>query len=332
MNKEQLKDLFRARRGYLKCGPTRLSEDLKAPIGIIIEAQNEVKKELKDLSGGLHGVNQISKSTFRPQERNKKLTEEDALKFIKLLEDKGYKIVANTHTETTEKTLRELPKPFTRGDKKNVLVIGDIHEPFCLSGYLEFCREQQEMFNCGTVVFIGDIIDNHYASFHDSENDTYGPNEEFQRAKDKIAEWYSVFPVAYVTIGNHDRMIQRKSKVTGIADQWIKTYSEALNTPGWDFVMEVTLDNVCYNHGEGGTASSRMKTELTSQVQGHLHSQAYVSYNVGKHHKVFGMQVGCGIDRESFAFAYGKNGPKPVISCGVVLNSGTLPIVVPMNL
>ena len=27
-------------------------------------------------------------------------------------------------------------------DTRNNLVIGDLHEPFCLEGYLEFCLEQ----------------------------------------------------------------------------------------------------------------------------------------------------------------------------------------------
>ena len=40
-----------------------------------------------------------------------------------------------------------------------VLVIGDIHEPFCLDGYLENCKKQYKDFKCDKVVFIGDIID-----------------------------------------------------------------------------------------------------------------------------------------------------------------------------
>ena len=49
----------------------------------------------------------------------------------------------------------------------NVLVIGDLHEPFCLDGYLDFCIEQQKKWNCDKVIFIGDVIDNHYASYHE---------------------------------------------------------------------------------------------------------------------------------------------------------------------
>jgi hypothetical protein len=64
-------------------------------------------------------------------------------------------------------------------------------------------------------------------------------------------------------------------------------------------------------------------------VQGHLHTQSYVEYVVGRKNRVFGMQVGCGIDHEQYAFAYSKAGKKPAISCGVVID-GKEAIVVPM--
>ena len=46
-------------------------------------------------------------------------------------------------------------------ETRNILVIGDLHEPFCLDGYLDWCLEQYETFNCNQVIFIGDILDNH---------------------------------------------------------------------------------------------------------------------------------------------------------------------------
>ena len=48
------------------------------------------------------------------------------------------------------------------GVVNNVLVIGDLHEPFCLDKYLEFCVSKYEQFDCTEVVFIGDCLDNHY--------------------------------------------------------------------------------------------------------------------------------------------------------------------------
>ncbi len=48
--------------------------------------------------------------------------------------------------------------------KKRILVIGDLHEPFCLDSYLQHCKDVYAKYNCNRVVFIGDVIDNHYSS------------------------------------------------------------------------------------------------------------------------------------------------------------------------
>ena len=98
------------------------------------------------------------------------------------------------------------------------------------------------------------------------------------------------------------------------------------------FVENVDIFNVNINHGEGGTARTKMKKELQSQIQGHLHSDFYIDYIVGKNFRIFGMQIGCGVDHYSYAMAYGKNFKKPAIGCGVLLNKGKLPIIIPMIL
>lgn len=221
---------------------------------------------------------------------------------------------------------------FKCGDPDNILVIGDLHAPFTLPKYLKFCREQQEKYNCGTVIFIGDIIDNHYSSYHESDPDGYSAGEELDRAIDMIADWYHTFPSATVIIGNHDRLVYRKAFSGGVSKRWIRDYKDVLNTSGWDFMENIVLFDIDINHGEGGTARNRMKTQLRSQVQGHLHSELYVDYAVGANFIVFGMQVGSGVDGKSFAMAYGRNYKKQAIGCGVVLNKGTLPIAIPMKM
>lgn len=218
-----------------------------------------------------------------------------------------------------------------RKDPSNVLIIGDLHEPFCLDDYRDFCIQVQKNYNCGTTVFIGDVIDNHYSSYHETVPDGYGAGQELDRAIDRIALWSKAFPIAKVIIGNHDRMAFRKAQTSGLSARWVRDYHEVLNTPKWEFVEEYEYQDVLYIHGEGGTARTKIKKELQSIVQGHYHSQAYVEYIVGKKYKVFGMQVGCGVSRESYAMAYAQRSPKPIISCGVVLN-GRLPIIIPMDL
>lgn len=225
-----------------------------------------------------------------------------------------------------------LQKKRGKDKDRRILIIGDLHEPFCLEGYLEFCKETYKRYDCNQVVFIGDVIDNHYSSYHESDADGMGGGQELELAIEKIAKWYEAFPKADVIIGNHDRIIMRKAQSSQVPRKWIKEYKDVLDTPKWNFVESVTYDDVLYIHGEGGTARSRMRKDLNSVVQGHLHTQFYCDYLVGKNFSIFGMQVGCGIDNKSYAMAYAKNYGKPAIGCGVVLENGTQPFNVLMKL
>ena len=80
----------------------------------------------------------------------------------------------------------------------NVLVIGDLHEPFCLDKYLEFCISKYDDLDCTEVVFIVDIIDNHYASYHETSADGMGGADELELSIKRIARWYKAFPQATV--------------------------------------------------------------------------------------------------------------------------------------
>jgi metallophosphoesterase superfamily enzyme len=214
----------------------------------------------------------------------------------------------------------EIIKQFRDKSINRVLIIGDLHEPFCLEGYLDFCKDVYTKHNCNKVVFIGDIIDNHYSSYHETDADGMGGGQELDLAIAKIAKWYEAFPEAHVTIGNHDRLIMRKAQTGGIPTKWIKKYKEVLETPLWQFTERVVIDGVQYVHGEAGTAKAKCRADMMSTVQGHLHTQAYTEWFVGANFKIFGMQVGCGIDHHSYAMAYAKSGKKPAIGCGVVID------------
>ena len=61
-------------------------------------------------------------------------------------------------------------RPRLKGNKKKafenltkkenrILVIGDLHEPFGIDGYLKFCKETYQKHNCNKVIFIGDLND-----------------------------------------------------------------------------------------------------------------------------------------------------------------------------
>lgn len=215
---------------------------------------------------------------------------------------------------------------------KNVLIIGDLHTPFDLDEYFDFCLEQYIKYNCNQVIFIGDIIDNHFSSFHTSDADGMSAGDELELSVKRLQRYHKAFPNATVILGNHDRIIMRKALESGVSKRWLKDFKDVLSVPTWNFTEELFQDEVLYIHGEGGTARNRIKQEMHSIVQGHRHTEAYVDWLVGSNFRVFGMQVGTGIDRSSYAFAYAKNFKKQIVSCGVVLENGKLPILIPMEL
>ena len=209
-------------------------------------------------------------------------------------------------------------------NQSRVLVIGDLHEPFSLDAYLHHCIETYAKYNCNRVVFIGDVIDSHYSSYHETNPDGMGAGEELEIAIERLQRWYKVFPKADVTIGNHDRLISRKAFTAGVPKAWIKSFSEVLRVPNWNFTDRVVVDNVQYIHGEGGTAHTKCRADMMNTIQGHLHTQCYTQWFVGANFRVFGTQVGCGIDFDKYAFAYAKRGKKPAIGCAVVIGGKTV--------
>ena len=214
---------------------------------------------------------------------------------------------------------RENKKPTER----RILCIGDLHCPFDLEEYHQHCVDTYNKWNCNQVIFIGDVIDNHYSSYHETDADGMGGADELDLAIDRLRRYYTSFPKADVVIGNHDRMIMRKAQTSSIPTKWIKAYKDVLEVPKWNFTERVEYDQVQYIHGEAGTARTKSKADMQSTVQGHLHTQAYCEYTVGRNFKIFGLQVGCGIDFSSYAMAYAKAGKKPAVGCAVVIGGKT---------
>lgn len=209
-------------------------------------------------------------------------------------------------------------------EESRVLVIGDLHSPFDLESYFDFCVETYNKYNCNKVVFIGDIIDSHYSSYHETDADGMGGSDELELSIKRLKRWYKAFPDAYVTLGNHDRIIIRKAQTSNIPSKWIKEFGEVLETPNWKFVTDVYIDDVRYVHGDkSNKPRTAAKRDMVSTVSGHYHTDMYVDWFFGKTRAIFAMAVGCGIDSKSYAMAYMQGGKKEAIGCGVVIGGHT---------
>ena len=303
MKLEEIKEFLRNKTGYVKFGGYKLSLILEADEEICQQALKEVRRELK---------NKVGKGS----------------KTFKIKLDKDFKTSQDVFKDAFKSGFLTVDSFKTDIKKsksgKNVLVIGDLHLPFTLEGYLEHCIETYNKYKCNEVVFIGDIIDNHASSFHIPDADGYSAGYELKLAIQKVKEWYKAFPEATIIIGNHDRIIMRKAQASGLSKMWIKDYADVLGVPNWKFIESIEIDDVLYLHGEGGVARTRARRDLCSIVQGHLHTQASVDWIVGKNFKIFACQTGCGIDAKAYAMAYAKEFAKPAIGCAVVLEGKTV--------
>jgi hypothetical protein len=219
-------------------------------------------------------------------------------------------------------------------DPNNVLFIPDLHAPFIKKGVLEFIKDSQIKYNCGTVLFAGDVIDGHAWSYHEHDPDGMSVGDELKAAKEQLKEWYEAFPEAIILMGNHDLLIQRKARTIGLSKHFIKDFGSVIEAPKtWKFDLEHIKDNVLYKHGNVGDAFKVAKESRMSTCQGHFHAKTFVQWSVSEKDSIFGLQVGWGADRHKYAFDYGKSfSNKPIISCGLVLEKGRLPIVKLMDL
>lgn len=208
---------------------------------------------------------------------------------------------------------------------KRILVIADLHLPFEHKDYLEFCKQLRDTYQPDGVIFIGDIIDHHYTSFHGADPDGMSAGDELELCIKRVKEWHTAFPNALVMIGNHDARVFRLAKDSKISKAWIRDYKEVLNTPTWQFMEEAIIDDVLYTHGSSGDAYKVATNRMISTVQGHYHTKMGIQYiNNG----TWGMQVGCGIDRNSYAMGYAKGHSKEqLLGAGMVENG--VPTVIP---
>lgn len=234
-----------------------------------------------------------------------------------------------------EKTIKKLYIHSNKElDPNNVIFLPDLHAPFIKEGVLGFCKEEQLKYNCGTVIFAGDIIDGHAWSYHEHDPDGYSVGDELLAAKEQLQDWYRAFPNAISCMGNHDLLIERKARTIGLSKYFIKGFGDVIEAPKtWKFVLEHIQDNVLYKHGNVGDAFKVAKESRISTCQGHFHSKSFVQWSVSEKDAIFGLQVGWGADRHEYAFDYGKSfTSKPIISLGAILDRGRTPIIKIMEL
>lgn len=223
---------------------------------------------------------------------------------------------------------------------KSILIVSDLHLPFQHPDIFAFYKALKREIVPDLVVGIGDEIDGHAWSFHESETDAMGSDHEFEAALVGMKQLYKIFPEMHIVESNHTSLHLRKAKTGQIPSAFIKSYREAFHAPTdyhWHKVYKPYMSNgeqVYLCHGMGANAFNNAIDLGISFVQGHHHGRLEALQRFCPYQKniIFGMTVGCGIDASAYAFRYGATtSKKPKIGCGAIINSNPVPIPMLLN-
>lgn len=221
---------------------------------------------------------------------------------------------------------------------KRILAISDLQLPFHHKDAFAFLAAVKKKYKPNHIVNIGDVTDSYCLTAWQKDPDFISANEEIQQMLDGVKTLARMFPKMDVLISNHDLRLQRAALRAGIPKHFIKDYHEWMGCPkAWKFHEELLIDGIMFTHGDeqgAGGANASMKRMMhygRSCVSGHLHTQANITYLANREKLLFGMQLGCLIDRKQLAFAYAKTAlKKPVLTVGFI-DKG-VPMLIPMNL
>jgi len=218
--------------------------------------------------------------------------------------------------------MEELPyRKHLVGLDQSVLIISDLHKPYSHPDAIPFLKAIKENYKPEIIINVGDELDKHAVSFHNSESSLFNADKELERAIEGIQELRDLFPKMFLCESNHGSMVYRRLKAEGIPIRNLKPLHELYDTPSWswhhEIMIETHLGKVVIVHGKTSSKNKLASEFGCSAIQGHFHSLFEITWHQSVHSSRFNMIVGCLIDSDSMAFAYGKNFTKrPILGVG----------------
>lgn len=184
---------------------------------------------------------------------------------------------------------------------------------------------------------MGDEVDQHTLSskFIASPNGRSG-SDELEEAKHRLRPWFKEYPNTKICISNHTWRAYKKAYNAGIPQQFLRSISEVYDAPpGWTWHEKILIGDIIFEHGENVSgpcaAINAARDNLRCTVIGHQHSNGGVIHRHAFDKMLWGLNTGCLIDVDAYAFEYGKTlRNKPTLGCGVIRNN--VPYFVPMIL
>lgn len=219
-------------------------------------------------------------------------------------------------------------------NKDRILVIPDLQAPFHHKDSLDFLDHIAQELDPTLVVSIGDEVDQHALSRYAHDPDGHSAGREYELAQKFMQQLYARFPSARACYSNHTDRIFRRAFDAGIPRAYLRSIKDFMGAPeGWDWRREWRVHDIIFTHGDctSGLQPHRIlaQSNLCSTVIGHHHSSPGVAYLANDEKTIWGMNVGCLVDAEAYAFHYVRyNRYKPILGCGII--SHGQPSFIPM--
>lgn len=220
---------------------------------------------------------------------------------------------------------------------QRILFISDMHIPYHHPELIPFLKGLKLKYNPTRVICLGDELDKHAMSFHDSDPDLASAGDELKRSLPIIKEIEKIFPVMDIIDSNHGSMVHRKAKHHGIPRHYIKSYNDVLEVgPGWKWHNDLTIElpdgqKVYIHHGKSAEAIKTSQAMGMSHVCGHFHESFGVKYWANPNGLFFAVNAGCLINDDSYAFAYNNvNLKRPIIGTCLIIDG--VPVMEAMKL
>jgi hypothetical protein len=216
-----------------------------------------------------------------------------------------------------------MPKKINAFNKK-VLVIPDTHIPYSHPDYLLFLQYLKEKHKPDVALHLGDELDYHAISFHDSDSSLLSADMELDKAIIELNEGlHRLFPKLYLLESNHGSLVYRKMRHHGVPVRVVRPLHDLYETPLWewhhDILLLTNLGPVYLCHGKAAAYGKLAKEMGCSAIQGHYHGKFEITWHktaMGTRFNAFG---GCLVDDASMAMAYAKNNlPKPILGAIVI--------------
>ena len=233
--------------------------------------------------------------------------------------------------DSAEKKVNLLDKAYER-----VLIIPDLHVPYHHKEAFDFLELVRDAHDPDLVICVGDEVDKHAMSFHDSDPDLPSAGDELEEAIASLEDLYTRFPEVHLVDSNHGSMHYRKGKHHGIPRKYLRSYGDILEAPeAWRWSHELNINcggnMVRVKHHFGKNILKAAEQAGRCLIGGHFHEDFLVQYSANSDRLIWACTSGCLVDDSSLAFAYNNtNLKRPILGCTMIIDG--YPQLIPMVL